>query len=86
MLVGLGEGEGVKVLIVDGYEILHKGQYEAEAVVILYDWGHKVVTKQGDVQDFCTDLGKLLSRPDVSPEHLEAVKTWLQEHKGVEQC
>ena len=30
----------------------------------------------------CLDLGKLLSRTDVSPEHLEAVKAWLQEHKG----
>ncbi len=29
----------------------------------------------------CLDLGKLLSRPDVSPEHLEAVRAWLQQHK-----
>jgi putative DNA primase/helicase len=28
----------------------------------------------------CEDLGELLSRPQVPPEHLEAVKTWLQEH------
>lgn len=75
----------MKVLIVDNGDILHKGKYEADAVVILYDWGHKVVTKQGDVQEFCTDLGKLLSRPDVSPAHLEAVRAWLQEHKGREQ-
>ena len=34
----------------------------------------------------CVDLGKLLSRMDVSPEHLAAVKTWLQEHRGGEQC
>ena len=74
----------MKVLIVDNCDILHKGECEAEAVVILYDWGHKFVTKQGDVQEFCTDLGKLLSRPDVSPAHLEAVKVWLQEHKGSE--
>jgi hypothetical protein len=26
----------------------------------------------------CLDLGKLLARPDVSPEHLEAIKVWLQ--------
>jgi len=75
----------MKVLVVDDRGTLHKGEYEAEAVVILYDWGHKVVTKQGDVQEFCTDLEKLLSRTDVSPEHLEAVRTWLQEHKGGDQ-
>ena len=28
----------------------------------------------------CEDLGELLSRPQVPPEHLGAVKTWLQEH------
>ena len=28
----------------------------------------------------CFDLGELLSRPEISPEHLEAVKAWLQEH------
>ena len=75
----------MKVLVVDDKALLHKGEYEAEAVVILFDWGYKVVTKQGDVQEFCTNLGKLLSRPDVSPAHLEAVRAWLQEHKGREQ-
>lgn len=30
----------------------------------------------------CLDLGKLLARPDVSPEHLEAVKAWLQKQGG----
>ena len=34
----------------------------------------------------CLDLGKLLSRRDVSPEHLKAVRAWLQENKGGEQC
>lgn len=34
----------------------------------------------------CLDLGKLLSRTDVSPEHLEMVRVWLQEHKGGCQC
>ena len=34
----------------------------------------------------CFDLEKLLSRKDISPEHLEAVRGWLQEHKGGEQC
>ena len=34
----------------------------------------------------CLDLGKLLSRPDVSPEHLAAVKAWLEEHRDGEQC
>ncbi len=32
----------------------------------------------------CPDLRKLLSRKDVSPEHLESVETWLKEHKGGE--
>jgi len=30
----------------------------------------------------CLDLGKLLARTDVSPEHLEAVKVWLQKQQG----
>ena len=34
----------------------------------------------------CLDLVKLLSEPDLTPEHLEAVKAWLQEHKGGELC
>ena len=28
------------------------------------------------------DLERLLSRPDVASEHLEVVRTWLQQHKG----
>ncbi|MFC1902348.1 hypothetical protein ACFLX3_05445 [Chloroflexota bacterium] len=32
----------------------------------------------------CLDLGKLLSRRDVSTEHLEVVKAWLKEHRGGE--
>ena len=75
----------MRVLIVDNCDILHRGEYEAEAVVILYDWGHWVVTKQGDIQEFCSDLGMLLSRPHVSPVRLEWVRTWLQEHKGSKQ-
>jgi len=30
----------------------------------------------------CLDLGKLLSQTDVSPEHIKAVKVWLQQNKG----
>ena len=30
----------------------------------------------------CEDLEKLLSNPDVSERHLEAVRAWLQQHKG----
>ena len=30
----------------------------------------------------CLDLEKLLFRPDVASEHLEVVRTWLQQHKG----
>ena len=30
----------------------------------------------------CLDLEKLLTRPDVPQEHLEAVRAWLQQHKG----
>jgi hypothetical protein len=34
----------------------------------------------------CLDLETLLSRTDVSPEHLEAVRSWLEQHKRGEQC
>jgi hypothetical protein len=35
----------------------------------------------------CFDLSKLLSRPDLPERHSEAVKAWLQQHKGgKEQC
>ena len=30
----------------------------------------------------CSDLGKLLSQTDISPEHLDAVKAWLKKHGG----
>lgn len=33
----------------------------------------------------CLDLEKLLSRPDVAREHLEAVRAWLQQQKGGDQ-
>ena len=85
-MVRFEEGCIMKVLIVDDREILHKGEYEAEAVVVLYDWGYKVVTKQGGVHEICTDLGNLLSRPNVMLKQLEAVKLWLQKHNGVEPC
>ena len=71
----------MKVLIVDNCDTLHKGKYDAEQVIIIYDWGHKIITKHGDVQEFCTDLRKLLSRQDVSPAHLEAVSAWLERYK-----
>lgn len=31
---------------------------------------------------YCCDMRTLLSHPDAKPEHLEEVKTWLQEHRG----
>ncbi|MFC1929718.1 hypothetical protein ACFLW6_02470 [Chloroflexota bacterium] len=34
----------------------------------------------------CLDLEKLLSHPDIADRHLEAIKAWLQKHKGSEQC
>jgi len=33
----------------------------------------------------CFDLEKLLSHPDIADRHLEAIKAWLQKHKGGEQ-
>jgi len=34
----------------------------------------------------CFDLEKLLANPEVADRHLEAVKAWLQQHRGGEQC
>lgn len=67
----------MKVLVVDDKDILHKGEYEAEAVVILFDWGYRVVSRDGDIQEYCTDLEKLLASPDVSEGQLKAIRTWL---------
>lgn len=72
----------MKILIVDNFGDLHKGEHTARAVVILNDWGHVVVTEHGDEQEFCTDLGKLLSLQEVSLKHLNAVKCWLRERTG----
>ena len=74
----------MKVLVVDNKEILHKGEYEAEAVVILFDCGYRVVSKERGVEDICVDLEKLLAKTDVLPQHLKAVKAWFEKHKGSE--
>jgi hypothetical protein len=68
----------MKVLVVDDKGILHKGEYEAEAVVMLFDWGYRVVSKEQGVQEYCTDLEKLLARPDVSDGQLKAIRAWLE--------
>ena len=67
----------MKVLVVDNKEILHKGEYEAEAVAIVFDWGYRIVTRVGDVQEYCTDLEKLLARPNVNERQLKAIRAWL---------
>ena len=67
----------MKVLVVDNKEILHKGEYEAEAVVIVFDWGYRIVTRDGGVQEYCTDLEKLLARPNVNERQLKAIRAWL---------
>jgi len=64
-------------LVVDNKEILHKGEYEAEAVVIVFDWGYRIVTRDGGVQEYCTDLEKLLARPNVNERQLKAIRAWL---------
>jgi len=68
----------MKVLVVDNKEILHKGEYEAEAVVIVFDWGYRIVTRDGDIQEYCTDLEKLLARPNVNERQLKAIRAWLE--------
>lgn len=68
----------MRVLIVDDNSILHKGEYEAEAVLILYDWGYKAVSREQGVREYCTDLEKLLARADVSEGQLKAVRAWLE--------
>ena len=67
----------MKVLVVDNKEILHKGEYEAEAMVIVFDWGYRIVTRDGGVQEYCTDLEKLLARPNVNERQLKAIRAWL---------
>ena len=68
----------MRVLVVDDNGILHKGGYEAEAVVILFDWGYRIVSKKQGVQEYCTDLEKLLARTDVSQGQLKAIRAWLE--------
>jgi len=67
----------MRVLIVDSREIIHKSEHEAEAVVVMFDWGYRVVTSRGEVQEYCTDLEKLLVRPDVTLRQLKAIRAWL---------
>ena len=61
---------------------MHKGEYEAEAMVILYDWGYRVVSRERGVQEYCTDLEKLLTSPDVTDGQLKAIRAWLDNHTG----
>lgn len=79
----------MRVLIVDNKDILHKSEYNAEAVVILFDWGYKIVSKAEGVQEYCTGLEKLLTRSDVSNRQLRAIRTWLDNRNdkpGGEKC
>ncbi len=68
----------MRVLVVDDKGVLHKGEYEAEAVVILFDWGYRVVSKEQGAREYCTDLEKLLARSDVSQGQLKAIRAWLE--------
>ncbi len=68
----------MRVLVVDDKSILHKGEYGAEAVLILFDWGYRVVSKEQGVREYCTDLEKLLARSDVSQGQLKAIRAWLE--------
>lgn len=68
----------MKVLVVDDKDILHKGEYEAEAVVILFDWGYRIVSRKRGVREYCTDLEKLLAMTDVSEGQLKAIRAWLE--------
>jgi len=72
----------MRVLIVDNKEILHKGEYAAEAVVVMFDWGYRIVTRNGGVQEYCTDLEKLLARPGVNMRRLKAVRAWLDKQNN----
>ena len=72
----------MRVLIVDNKEILHKGEYAAEAVVVVFDWGYRVVTKDGGIQEYCTDLEQLLASPDVNERQLKAVRAWLDKQSN----
>lgn len=69
----------MKILAVDDKGNLHKA--ESEAIVILFDWGYRVISRGGGFNDYCTDLERLLANPNVSQRHLEAVKAWLTNHK-----
>jgi len=72
----------MRVLIVDNKEILHKGEYAAKAVVVVFDWGYRMVTRDGGVQEYCTDLEKLLTSPDVNERQLKAVRAWLDKQNS----
>jgi len=67
----------MRLLIVDNKEILHKGEYAAKAVIVVFDWGYRMVTRDGGVQEYCTDLEKLLVSPDVNQRQLKAIRAWL---------
>jgi len=72
----------MRVLVVDDRDILHKGEYDAEAVVILFDWGYKIITKQPGSGDYIVDLDSLLRNPKITERHLWGVKEWLEKHRG----
>ena len=58
----------------------HLGMTVHQALALWQSAGAPVIYLSQGVN--CLDLGKLLSRTDVSAEHLEALKIWLQEHKA----
>jgi len=66
----------MRVLVVDGNE-LYRCEERAMGVVVLYNWGCAVIDEHG-MHEYCQDLEKLLSNPDVNESHLKAVKAWLK--------
>lgn len=67
----------MRVLIIDDAGEFHKGEYEAEVVIILFDWGYRVITRRQGVDDYCVDLEALLKNPKVTERHLLAVRQWV---------
>ena len=73
---------GIGKRVVDRYEAI-LGMPVEKALEIWRSEGAPVI-HLGPGEN-CLDLEELLSRADVKPEHLEAVKAWLKKHGG-EQC
>ncbi|MBI4332369.1 MAG: hypothetical protein HY673_13935 [Chloroflexi bacterium] len=69
----------MRVLVAERGEIISKG--EAALVVEFFDWGFRVISPKFGVQEYCSDVERLLAGPDLTDVRLNALRAWVIREK-----